>query len=187
MKKSISALSIPANKRHGKGTRTAREVIELSSEKMSQMGPLLESLQDYLNMIVERVMDICFRAGVYPPPPPEIQGMEMDVEFTSILAQAQKQQSLTPITDTVQSAIAMASGSGDMSILDKIDFDEVVDQVGGLNGSPPSIIRSDEIGAQIRAQRQQAPTNLVSALSPLISACEALFALSIPCCNACIC
>ena len=139
-----------------KGTRTAREVIELSSEKMSQMGPLLESLQDYLNMIVERVMDICFRAGVYPPPPPEIQGMEMDVEFTSILAQAQKQQSLTPITDTVQSAIAMASGSGDMSILDKIDFDEVVDQVGGLNGSPPSIIRSDEIVAQIRAQRQQA-------------------------------
>ena len=121
-----------------KGTRTAREVIELSSEKMSQMGPLLERLQTgYLPQVIGRVIAIGFRAGVFPPPPPEIEGMEMDVEYVSILSQAQKQYVITPIMDTVTSTIQMATTAQLPEILDKIAWDEVVDQLGNLNGVPP--------------------------------------------------
>ena len=139
-----------------KGTRTAREVIELSSEKMSQMGPLLERLQTgYLPQVVNRVLSIGFRSGIYPPPPQEIQGMEMDIEFVSVLAQAQKQYDITPIMDTVNAIIGMATETQQTDILDKINFDEVSDQIGGLNGVPPSIINSDDAVAQIRQARQQ--------------------------------
>jgi len=147
-----------------KGTRTAREVIELSSEKMSQMGPLLERLQTgYLPQVINRVIDIGFRAGVYPPPPPEIEGMEMDIEYVSILSQAQKQYVITPIMDTVTQTINMSTTAQLPEILDKIAWDEVVDQLGTLNGVPPSIIVSDEQVAAVRQARaeQQAQLNAV--------------------------
>ena len=139
-----------------RGTRTATEVTELIAEKMSQLGPLLENLHDFLSQVIERILDIGFRNNVFPPAPEALQGRELDVEFISTLALAQKQQSLTPITNVVQGAISMATSTQDMSILDKIDFDEVIDQTAELNGSPPSIVRSDKLVAQIRQQRQQA-------------------------------
>ena len=144
------------------GRRTAREVIELSSEKMSQMGPLLERLETgYLPQVISRVLSIGFRAGVYPTPPDEIQGMAMDVEYISILAQAQQQYVITPIMDTVNSTIGMATQAQLPEILDKISWDEVVDQLASLNGIPPSIVVSDEQVAQIRQARaqQQAQVN----------------------------
>ena len=112
-----------------KGTRTAREVIELSSEKMSQMGPLLERLQTgYLPQVVNRILNIGFRAGVFPPLPEEISpGMAFDIEYVSILSQAQKQYVITPIMDTVTNTINMAMTAQLPEILDKIAWDEVVD------------------------------------------------------------
>lgn len=139
------------------GVRTAREIQEISSEKMTQLGPLLERLQtEYLSQIVMRVFNIGFRAGIYPPPPPEIQGMPIKIEYSSVLSQAQQQYVITPIVDTVTNTIQMALQSQNMSVLDKIDMDEVVDQIATANGVPPSIIVSDERVAQLRLQRQQA-------------------------------
>ena len=63
---------------------------------------------------------------------------------------------ITPIVDTVTNTIQMALQSQNMSVLDKIDMDEVVDQIATANGVPPSIIVSDERVAQLRLQRQQA-------------------------------
>ena len=103
-----------------------------------------------------RVFNIGFRAGIYPPPPPEIQGMPIKIEYSSVLSQAQQQYVITPIVDTVTNTIQMALQSQNMSVLDKIDMDEVVDQIATANGVPPSIIVSDERVAQLRLQRQQA-------------------------------
>ena len=139
-----------------RGTRTATEVTELIAEKMSQLGPLLENLHDFLSQVINRVLDIGFHNNVFPPAPEALQGKELEVEFVSILALAQKQQSLTPIMNVVQGAIGMATSTQNMEMLDKIDFDEVIDQTAELNGSPPSIVRSDKVVAQIRAQRAQA-------------------------------
>lgn len=143
-----------------KGTRTAREVIELSAEKMSQMGPLVDRMEtEILPQTIERVLAIGFRLNAFPPAPDIVQGRTMEVSYVSILAQAQKQSAITPIVDTVGQVIEMATATQLPEILDKIDFDEVVDQIGGLNGVPPSIIKSDDIVAKIRearAQQQQA-------------------------------
>jgi hypothetical protein len=143
-----------------KGTRTAREIVELSAEKMSQMGPLVDRMEtDVLPQIVERVLAIGFRNNVYPPAPRIVQGMTMQISYISILSQAQKQSAITPIIDTVNTVISMATETQLPEILDKLNFDEITDQLSRLNGVPPAIVKSDkEVAAirQARAQQQQA-------------------------------
>jgi hypothetical protein len=149
----------------GNGTRTAREIIELTAEKMSQMGPLLERLQTgYLPQVVERVDRICDRLGLFPPPPPileQYEGAEIKVEYVSVLSQAQKQNLITPILDTVNSIITMAGNTQLPEILDKVDFDKVSDNLGILNGVPEDIIVDDEKVQAVRRARaeQQALLN----------------------------
>ena len=139
-----------------KGTRTAREVIELSAEKMSQMGPLLERLEmDYLPQIINRVSAICFRRGIYPQPPPELEGRNLKINFTSILSQAQKQYIITPILDTLNNAIVLANGAQKPEILDKINWEQSIDEIASNNGIPPSLIYSDEYVAQVRQARAE--------------------------------
>lgn len=142
-----------------KGTRTAREIVELAAEKMGQMGSLVDRMEtEILPQTVERVLAIGFRAGVFPPAPQSIQGMNMDVEYESILSQAQRQNQITPIIDTVTEIINMAATSQMPEILDKVDFDVAVSAIGDLNGVPPGLIRSDsqvEAIRQARAQQQQ--------------------------------
>ena len=55
------------------------------------LGPVLERIDvEVLKPIIERVFAIANRAGILPPPPPEVQGQMMNIEFVSMLAQAQK-------------------------------------------------------------------------------------------------
>lgn len=139
-----------------KGTRTAREIIELSAEKMSQMGSLVDRMEtEILPQTIERVLAIGFRAGVYPPPPQSVQGMDMNIEYESILSQAQRQNQITPIIDTVTEVINMAATAQVPEILDKVDFDVAVSAIGDLNGVPPGLIRSDDQVAAIRQARAQ--------------------------------
>ena len=137
-----------------KGTRTAREVIELSAEKMSQMGPLVDRMEtEILPQTIERVINICLRLGVFPPMPPEISNMQMQIKYKSVLAQAQKQNLITPIIDTFQQVINMATTTQKPEVLDKLNFDGFTDTISSLNGIPPELILSDQEVQDIRMAR----------------------------------
>lgn len=139
-----------------KGTRTAREIVELSSEKMSTMGPLVDRMEtEILPAIIDRVVNIAFRNRVFPTPPKSLQGREFKVAYNSILSQAQAQNDITPIVDTVNLAIQMAGETQKPEILDKFDFDKVVDTIGDRNGIPNGIIVDDSQVEQIRYARAQ--------------------------------
>jgi hypothetical protein len=137
-----------------KGTRSAQEIIELSAEKMSQMGPLVDRMEtEFLPSIINRVFAIAVRKGLLPPPPPGLQGRELQITYDSVLSQAQKQSSITPIVSVVTQGIQMASSTGKPEILDKFDFDEIIDQLADKNGVPPTIIKSEDAVNQIRMAR----------------------------------
>lgn len=139
-----------------KSGMTAREVIELSSEKMSQMGPLVDRMQtEVLPKTIERVINICMRMGLFPPAPEDIQGVEMDIHYESVLSQAQQQNQITPIIDTFQQVIGVAMNTQKPEILDKLNFDAFTETIADLNGIPPELIVSDEEVAQIRQARAQ--------------------------------
>lgn len=139
-----------------KGTRTAREIVELSSEKMSTMGPLVDRMEtEILPAIIDRVVNIAFRNRIFPPPPQELQGREFKIAYNSILSQAQAQNDITPVVDTVNLAIQMAGETQKPEILDKIDFDKVVEIIGDRNGVPAGILVDDQEVNQIRYARAQ--------------------------------
>lgn len=137
-----------------KGTRTAREVIELSSEKKGQLGALLHRIEtESLPAIIKRLLGIGFRNRLFPEPPETLQGRELSVEFDSILSQAQRQSDITPIIDTLTTAINISSTAQIPEILDSIDFDEAIDTIATLNGINPRIIKSKAEVQKIRQQR----------------------------------
>lgn len=75
----------------GAAPPTAREIEERHEEKLLALGPVLERTNDeLLDPLVDRVFNMMTRANMIPPPPPEIEGVELRVEYISILAQAQK-------------------------------------------------------------------------------------------------
>jgi len=135
---------------------TAREVAERNAEKMLMLGPVLDRLRSELfQPLIERVFGIMWRRGDIPPPPQELaeSGEGLQIEFISILAQAQKQAGLAGINATVGFAGDVSKIAPD--ILDKINFDEALDQVAEMNGVPPKLLRSNEEVSQIRQAKAE--------------------------------
>jgi hypothetical protein len=134
---------------------TATEVAERHEEKLLMLGPVLERLQnELLSPMIDIAFDYAERAGILPPPPQELEGTELKVEFISVLAQAQRAvaaQGVDRLLGTVGNLAQLKP-----EVLDKIDFDQVVDDYGDMYGVNPKIVVPDEKVAAIRAQRAQA-------------------------------
>lgn len=70
---------------------TATEVAERQEEKLLALGPVLETLNDeLLDPIIDRTFRIMLRRGLLPEIPPELEGIDLKVEYISIMAQAMK-------------------------------------------------------------------------------------------------
>lgn len=134
---------------------TAREVQERREEKLLQLGTVLEQLQDeLLAPLIDRVYAILLRRGDIPPPPEEIQGIELQVEYLSIMASAQKVLGTTQI-ERLSSFIGGIS-QVKPEILDMLDQDAAAREYAIALGTPPSLIRTEEDVETARKQRQQA-------------------------------
>lgn len=138
---------------------TAREVEERHEEKLIMLGPVLERLEDeLLDPMIDRVFQIAMKAGMLPPPPPELQDAgELKVEYISILAQAQKAvaiNSLERATAYVGSLAQIQAASGQPpAILDKWNSDQALNEYADAIGLSPKVINDQE---EVEAQRQAA-------------------------------
>jgi hypothetical protein len=131
---------------------TAREIDERHEEKLLMLGPVLERLHDeLLDPLIDRTVAIMARGQLLPPAPPELQGVELRVEYISMLAQAQRAVGTSSIRDYATFAIGLAGANPD--VLDKVDFDKAVDNYGMMIGVPSDLIRTDDQVAEIRAQK----------------------------------
>lgn len=136
---------------------TATEIAERREEKLLALGPVLEQLnQDCLDPLIDRTFNIMARRGLLPEPPEEIQGVPLKVEYISIMAQAQKALGLGALRDFTGYVMELGKATGDPSIWDKVDRDELIDQYGDATGVTPRVIVDDEQVAQVRAARAQA-------------------------------
>lgn len=122
---------------------TAREVDERHEEKMLALGPVLERLEDEcLSRIIEGVFEYMIRGNVVPEAPEELEGIEIKIEYISILAQAQQAVGSIGIERTAQFIGALAPIYP--HITDKFDSDEAAEQYGRMNGVPVKVLRSNE-------------------------------------------
>jgi hypothetical protein len=89
-----------------------------------------------------------------PPPPEEIQGEELKVDYISALAQAQKAVATGAVERLFAFAGNLAGAKAD--VLDKLDFDQSIDEYADMVGAPPALVRSDDKVAEMRAARDKA-------------------------------
>lgn len=134
---------------------TAREIDERHEEKLLALGPVLERLnQDLLDPLIDNAFAIMVKRGLVPDPPESMQGMDLKVEYISIMAQAQKLSSLAGIERFTGFMGQVAQF--DPAVLDNIDTDKLADIYGDITSIPPGILREQADVDEMREQRAQA-------------------------------
>ena len=154
---------------------TATEVAERHEEKLLMLGPVLERLQTEL---LDPLIDFTFERlaaartsngePVLPPPPQEMQGLALNVEYVSTLAQAQRAIGLQSIDRLVATVGAISSAKQDPGVWDNISVDQIISQYAdGLGTSPKLILGEDQVAAlrQARQAQQQQAQQLAAAES----------------------
>ncbi|MGU3629849.1 portal protein [Comamonas sp. C24C] len=133
---------------------TATEIAERHEEKLLMLGPTVERLHnEELNPLIEMTFEYMVRAGILPPPPEELQGVDLQVEFISVLAQAQRAVGTNSVDRFVGNLGAIAAIKPE--VLDKFDADEWADVYSDMLGVEPTLIVPDDQVALIRKQRAQ--------------------------------
>lgn len=78
--------------------RTATEIDARREEKLVLLGPVLERFEnEALDPALSRIFTIMQRRGLFPPPPPEIAGLNIEVQYVSVLQDAQRAVGAAPI------------------------------------------------------------------------------------------
>ena len=136
-------------------TMTATEVTERHEEKMLLMGPVLERLNaEMLDPLINIVFNKLVQADLLPPLPEDLQGQQLNVEFISILAQAQKAISTNSV-DRMFSVLGNLAGMRP-DIVDNVDLDFWPQWYADALGVDPRFIVSGKKVAVIREQRARA-------------------------------
>ena len=134
---------------------TATEVAERQEEKMLMMGPVLERLSNELLFpLVQLTFTHMVEMNALPPPPPELAGMDLNVEFISMLAQAQRAIGTNSIDRFVGSLGTVAQMKPE--VLDKFDPDAWADAYSDMLGVDPKLVLANQQVAMIRQARAQA-------------------------------
>ena len=130
---------------------TAREIDERHEEKLLALGPVLEQLnQDLLDPLIDLTFDFMLKRNLIDPPPDELKGQELRVEYISVMQQAQKLAGLSAVERFTSFVTNLAQI--DQSVLMKVDTSELVDVYADITSMRAGIVRSDE---DVSAMKQQ--------------------------------
>ncbi len=133
---------------------TATEVLQRNEEKMRLLGPVLGRLQsELLQPLISRSFALLLRNGLLPVAPEQLQGQDIDIEYVSPLAKAQK---LTDLQSMLRGFEVMMQVAEIAPVMDYLDSDKLVQYLVEVTGLPARVIRSDEEVAQIRREQARA-------------------------------
>lgn len=133
---------------------TAVEWDMRKSESLVMLGPALERIDhEVLKPIINRTFAVMNRAGIIPPAPAEVGGQNMEIEFISMLQQAQQ----AAQSAGIERLLAMAGNlvAVKPEAMDNVDIDFAIDKYSFLLNNDPRLIRSPEQLKAIRADRQK--------------------------------
>lgn len=149
-----------------RGNMREIEVQERVQERMMQMGPILNRLNDeLLDPAVDRVFAILSRRGKLLPPPPELEGADLKIEYVSILQQAQRQAGLVDL-QTFMAILGNVASIFGQDALDVTSPDQVMDAAANKLGIERSILTSaDQRQSAREARAQQAQMQQLAAMA----------------------
>ena len=134
-------------------TMTATEVMQRNQEKMRILGPVIGRLQQELLMpLIIRVFNIMLRNKEFLPAPELLVNQQVDIEYVSPVALAQKGSQLESIMRGLE---LFGSISQIAPVTDYIDENGLIKQIINILGLPAKMIKSDKEVQELRAVRQE--------------------------------
>ena len=138
---------------------TATEVIQRNEEKMRILGPALSRLQsELLQPMILRVFNIMLRNKLFQVAPDVLANQEIDIEYVSPMALAQRSQELQSLVRGLELFTQISQVA---PVQDYIDENGLVKQIINLLGLPAKMIKSDAQVMQVREQRAAAQAQMM--------------------------
>lgn len=135
--------------------RTATEIQARQEERLVRLAGVLNRLnRRVLDPLVENTVMWLIAQGRVGEIPDELRGRQISVEYISTAAHAMRSIGLSSIDRVLGAASAMVEFYPE--VRDKLDLDQVIDEVAQRSGAPARIIRSDEDARTIRDARARA-------------------------------
>lgn len=131
---------------------TATEVVSRTEEKMRLLGPAMFRVQvEMLQPMITRVYNILSRSQKFPVPPETLQTTDIEIEYVSPLAKAQRQVDVTSLTQMLE--LMGPIGQLNPAVFDFVDFDGVAKHLIKTLGIPATVIKSDDDVARTREEK----------------------------------
>jgi len=132
---------------------TATEVVQRNEEKMRLLGPVLGRLQsELLRPLIDRTFAIILRKKLFKPVPEFLNGKDIQIEYVSPLAKAQRSSELQSIMRAIEIFGSLANVS---PVFDHINIDNLVTHLADIVGVPAKVLNSKSEVNAIRQQKQQ--------------------------------
>lgn len=142
---------------------TATEVNQRIEEALRFMAPMLGRQQsEFLSPLVGRVFAIMNRRGKLQAPPPELDGVPLQIQYSSIMAASQRMSELGNINKFFQGIAPLTAI--DASVVDNIDGDAGLKHIARITNLPQEMVRTEEATKKIRdgrAKAQEEQANMV--------------------------
>lgn len=148
--------------------RSATEIDARETEKLILLGGVLERFEsEGLDPAVSRVFHIANRAGLLPPPPPQYRNVEIEVQYISILALAQRAAGTAP-TERFLSLVGNLAAIVPQA-LDVPDYDQLL-----INYARDIGVRASEVRDLEQIAAERAAKNNTSAAEAALAAGNSL-------------
>ena len=130
---------------------TATEVIQRNEEKMRLLGPVLGRLQsELLKPLIDRAFSLILRKNLFPQAPDFLAGQDIEIEYVSPLAKAQKSTELQSIMRGIEILGSLANVA---PVFDHVNMDKLVKHLMDVVGVPQKVLKSS---SEVQADRQAA-------------------------------
>lgn len=134
--------------------RQMAEIAARNEEKLTQLGPVVESVNGELQVCIDRAYGILLRTGQLPPAPEALSGQPLKIVFISILTQMQRSVGMGSIERLSAFVGNMAAVFPEAAF--KFDVNEAIDEAAQVIGAPPKMIRPTKDAKEMAAQAAEA-------------------------------
>jgi len=148
---------------------TATEVMDRREEKLRMMAPMIGRLEgELLSVMIRRTFGLLARANRIPEMPASLQGIPLDLSYSSPAAQAQLGGKAAAIQRFMQDLVPLAEV--DPSIMDSLNLDGFARVMADIRDVSRKILRSEAEVDQVRQQRaQQEQAAQMSQMAPAMA------------------
>jgi hypothetical protein len=134
----------------GAPNMTATEVVQRQEERMRVIGPVLGRLMnEMLRPLIDRTFALMLRANMLSEPPEVLQGRDVDIEYVSPLARAQKSSSLNSTMKALEILLPLAQA---LPVADHINADGLVNHIMDSLGVSKKVVKPQ---SEVDAAREE--------------------------------